>query len=148
MDQKLRTAAWSCRGEFSGSFPGDCCVQDQFLSFFLFGRWISFRLHLHNIGVQAHSDQLCSCWSENILCEHRTQEKHAVKNNKKDGKKLLTKSDRHDKISELPRKNDNKEKIKKLLTTTWRYDKIYKLLEITTTNIDNWTVKNLERFWE
>ena len=52
-------------------------------------------------------------------------------------KKLLTKSDRHDKISELPRKNDNKEKIKKLLTMTCKHDKIYKLLEITTTNIDN-----------
>ena len=50
---------------------------------------------------------------------------------------MLTKSDRHDKISELPRNNDNKEKIKKFLTTTRRYDRIYKLLKITTTNIDN-----------
>ena len=38
-----------------------------------------------------------------------------LRQNKLPRKKLLTKSDRHDKISELPRKNDNKEKIKKVV---------------------------------
>ena len=38
-----------------------------------------------------------------------------LRQNKLPRKKLLTKSDRRDKISELPRKNDNKEKNKKVV---------------------------------
>ena len=40
-------------------------------------------------------------------------------------------------------------KIKKCLTNEQRFDKINKLSqESKTKNIDNWTVRNLERFWE
>ena len=39
-------------------------------------------------------------------------------------------------------------KIKKFLTYKIEYDKINELLTAKTKNIDNWTVKNLERFKE
>ena len=70
-------------------------------------------------------------------------------------KKLLTNNERYSNISNVHRQTKKTErwkiKWKKLLTNNWVSDKIIESLlnRATQKNIDNWTVKNLERFkWE
>ena len=67
-------------------------------------------------------------------------------------KKFLTNEKHFDRINKLSQDRELKtefKKIKKCLTNEQRFDKIIKLSqESKTKNIDNWTVRNLERFWE
>ena len=71
---------------------------------------------------------------------------------KKLWKKFLTNAKHFDRINKLSQDRELKtkfKKIKKCLTNEQRFDKINKLSqESKTKNIDNWTVRNLERFWE
>ena len=71
---------------------------------------------------------------------------------KKLWKKFLTNAKHFDRINKLSQDRELKtkfKKIKKCLTNEQRFDKIIKLSqESKTKNIDNWTVRNLERFWE
>ena len=71
---------------------------------------------------------------------------------KKLWKKFLTNAKHFDRINKLSQDRELKtefKKIKKFLTNEQRFDKINKLSqESKTKNIDNWTVRNLERFWE
>ena len=67
-------------------------------------------------------------------------------------KKFLTNEKHFDRMNKLSRDRELKtkfKKIKKCLTNEQWFDKIIKLSqESKTKNIDNWTVRNLERFWE
>ena len=67
-------------------------------------------------------------------------------------KKFLTNEKHFDRMNKLSQDRELKtefKKIKKCLTNEQRFDKIIKLSqESKTKNIDNWTVRNLERFWE
>ena len=67
-------------------------------------------------------------------------------------KKFLTNEKHFDRINKLSRDRELKTEFKrteKCLTNEQRFDKIIKLSqESKTKNIDNWTVRNLERFWE
>ena len=71
---------------------------------------------------------------------------------KKLWKKFLTNAKHFDRINKLSQDRELKtkfKKIKKCLTNEQRFDRINKLSqESKTKNIDNWTVRNLERFWE
>ena len=71
---------------------------------------------------------------------------------KKLWKKFLTNEKHFDRINKLSQDRELKtefKKIKKCLTNEQRFDRIIKLSqESKTKNIDNWTVRNLERFWE
>ena len=71
---------------------------------------------------------------------------------KKLWKKFLTNEKHFDRINKLSQDRELKtefKKTKKFLTNEQRFDRIIKLSqESKTKNIDNWTVRNLERFWE
>ena len=71
---------------------------------------------------------------------------------KKLWKKFLTNEKHFDRINKLSQDRELKtefKKIKNCLTNEQWFDKIIKLSqESKTKNIDNWTVRNLERFWE
>ena len=71
---------------------------------------------------------------------------------KKLWKKFLTNEKHFDRINKLSQDRELKtefKKTKKCLTNEQRFDRIIKLSqESKTKNIDNWTVRNLERFWE